>query len=345
MPNLALMNIPTPKSWEEFESICLSSFKIRWNSPNLVRYGRQGQAQQGVDIYGEDHNEKFVGIQCKKLDGTLTIKTVEEEIEKATQFEPAITSFYLATTAPPDAKIQKEIRVLSEQRKQENQFSVGIFFWEDIVQELITNKDVFKKHFPELALQEITAPKRTIALFDLAYWGLGFKINIDLILGEMSEDKSQLLRICTMIEGAARRIMAETELENLCSDLNFIKEQIELWLSGNVVTEEQVISIQNIGDQIVHKVNTVQYDLEPYDLATFTLATKIVIWDNLQNTGKPFDETPILEMLKIIFNNIPSDLLQLIDSCKIDDSVRLAQYPHQFFVLCKKHFIRMQLPD
>jgi hypothetical protein len=106
MPTLPSMNIPTPRYWEEFEDICLSSFKLRWTSPNLTKHGRQGQAQHGVDIYGEDRLGVLVGIQFKKYEDELTEKTVEKEIEKAEKFTPGIKALYFATTAPADTKIQ-----------------------------------------------------------------------------------------------------------------------------------------------------------------------------------------------------------------------------------------------
>jgi hypothetical protein len=62
------MNLPTPKSWDEFEEITLDSLKIRWSGSNLFRYGRQGQPQNGVDIYGNINLNEYVGIQCKKYD-------------------------------------------------------------------------------------------------------------------------------------------------------------------------------------------------------------------------------------------------------------------------------------
>lgn len=61
MPTLSSMFIPVPTSWKEFEKITLSSLKIKWNSPNLTLHGRQGQLQNGVDIYGDDYLGRFVG--------------------------------------------------------------------------------------------------------------------------------------------------------------------------------------------------------------------------------------------------------------------------------------------
>ena len=78
MPTLSNINLPTPKSWDEFEEITLDALRIKWDSPNLQRHGRQGQAQAGVDIFGDDYLSQKAGVQCKKYDTALTIKTIKE---------------------------------------------------------------------------------------------------------------------------------------------------------------------------------------------------------------------------------------------------------------------------
>ena len=55
MPTISSAILLKPAGWDEFEDICLSAFKLRWKEPNLTRHGRQGQAQNGVDISGPDH--------------------------------------------------------------------------------------------------------------------------------------------------------------------------------------------------------------------------------------------------------------------------------------------------
>ncbi|MEA2060811.1 MAG: hypothetical protein U9P10_09965 [Thermodesulfobacteriota bacterium] len=56
---------------------------------------------------------RFVGVQSKNVGEELKIKSVKQEIAKAEQFKPPISSFYIATTLPNDALLQKEIRLLS----------------------------------------------------------------------------------------------------------------------------------------------------------------------------------------------------------------------------------------
>lgn len=86
MPPYASARYPKPTNWDEFEDICLSSFKTRWRSSNLQRHGRQGQAQQGVDIFSSDNFLAPVGIQCKNTVLGISTAIVDTEIIEAENF-------------------------------------------------------------------------------------------------------------------------------------------------------------------------------------------------------------------------------------------------------------------
>lgn len=111
MPTRFQMSVPPPKGWEEFEDIVLSCLRIKWGSPGLAKHGRRGQAQAGVDIYGPDYLGRLVGIQCKNTPDGLEFSTVEGESERAEAFQPSLSAFYLATTAPTDAVGRRACRV------------------------------------------------------------------------------------------------------------------------------------------------------------------------------------------------------------------------------------------
>ena len=53
-----------PPSWDKFEEICADLFSRIWGDTLLGRYGRTGQRQHGVDIYGKE-NGADSGVQCK----------------------------------------------------------------------------------------------------------------------------------------------------------------------------------------------------------------------------------------------------------------------------------------
>lgn len=150
MPTYAQMRLVPPVDWNEFEDISKSAFVQRWSNPNLTRHGRQGQKQDGVDIYGGDHFNNFVGIQCKNTIGQITEKIITDECAKAENFPTQLTALYIATTASRDVSIQKFARNLSEERKAQGKFPVEIVFWEDIQADLTKNEAAVKQHYPQL---------------------------------------------------------------------------------------------------------------------------------------------------------------------------------------------------
>jgi hypothetical protein len=141
---------PPPQGWEAFEGMVFDFFTARLVNPNLKRYGRQGQAQYGVDIAGAQ-NGGFLGIQSKNHPGgKITTKEIDAEIAKAEGFQPTIHQYILATSALRDAKITQYIFEVSSERTRHGKFSVDIYFWEDICHELVRNPGLLAIHFPEL---------------------------------------------------------------------------------------------------------------------------------------------------------------------------------------------------
>ncbi|MEQ4618035.1 MAG: hypothetical protein ABN482_08315 [Corticimicrobacter sp.] len=147
MPTLANARYPKPTSWDEFEDICLSSFKTRWRSPDLQRHGRQGQAQLGVDIYGEDNLSRPVGIQCKNTIHGITTALIAAEIAEAEKFKPALQSLFIATTADTDKTLQAHVRALSATRAAAGKFTVDIVFWDAIEHDLSGDPRELAKHY------------------------------------------------------------------------------------------------------------------------------------------------------------------------------------------------------
>lgn len=159
MPTLADLRIPPPRSWDEFEDIVCSAAKNRWSNPDFTRHGRQGQRQDGVDVYGNDHKERSVGIQCKNTWDGITFKTIEDEVSKAESFQPRLEVLYLATTAETDKKIQRLVRDISAKRKEEGAFEVMILFWTDIWSDLVRDESRLFQHYPNLRPKDFGGKK------------------------------------------------------------------------------------------------------------------------------------------------------------------------------------------
>ena len=148
MPSPSTTDLPRPKSWDEFEDICADVLKRMWHDPYIVRNGRSGQRQHGVDCYGLPKHlggpsaKKYAGAQCKET-GALTIEVIEGEVEKAKGFKPGLTEYLVMTTASRDATVQQEVRTRSWSFDR-----VHMLFWDDISLELSGHDDLLQKHFP-----------------------------------------------------------------------------------------------------------------------------------------------------------------------------------------------------
>ncbi len=147
MPSPATTHLPRPKSWDEFEDMCADLLKRIWKDPYVVRNGRGGQRQDGVDIYGyPEHlgghaSGNVAGAQCKETD-VLTIAIVEAEVAKAKAFEPRLAEYLVLSTAKRDAVLQQAVRT------KQWEFRVQVLFWEDISLELSSHDDLLQKYFP-----------------------------------------------------------------------------------------------------------------------------------------------------------------------------------------------------
>jgi hypothetical protein len=140
-----------PRNWDQFEELCADTFQEEWRDTMLVRHGRAGQPQFGVDIVGRDGAIWPVGIQCKKKSvwpvSKLTTAELDEEVEKAKGFKPELHAFYVITTAPDDQPLQEHVRLLNERHDDEGLFPVAVIGWRELVRRATRHTSVAAKHF------------------------------------------------------------------------------------------------------------------------------------------------------------------------------------------------------
>lgn len=189
MPTIHVTPFPPDTPWQEFEKLTLHGMALKWESPNLQGEGRPGQDQDGVDIFGLDNLGRPVGIQCKKYNKPLKISQVKKEVALAENFQGAMLNcLYIATTAPHDVKLQREVRALSEERVKKCKFAVGLLYWDDIFTGLLLDQKILISHFPHLkfpaAPEGDTARKDCLSALMLGYYGRFLWKYIELAYGE-----------------------------------------------------------------------------------------------------------------------------------------------------------------
>lgn len=130
-------------------------FRHILKDPNLKTYGRRGQRQQGVDLFGKRDGdpEKGVGIQCKlKSDiAKLTKKIVKDEVDLALTFKPPLKEYFIITTAPDDAEIEEYARELEVHIKKDvgRIMSIQVWGWNTMQREIQRYPEAVKAFWPD----------------------------------------------------------------------------------------------------------------------------------------------------------------------------------------------------
>jgi tetratricopeptide (TPR) repeat protein len=164
-----LDSLLAPNDDKQFEQLCQHVLEYRFKTLWGQAYGRNGQAQHGVDFYvevpaaseaGGATIGQIVGVQCKHKDrlhgGELGGKELEYEVKKAKGFKPALTNFILATSAPTDTKLQDKARKLTAKHQKQTLpfFPVEVWFWEKIRAEFSTarelRREILERFYPNL---------------------------------------------------------------------------------------------------------------------------------------------------------------------------------------------------
>ncbi len=148
MVTRATGKLPIPKSADEFEDIAMDALALRYPGRSLVRFGRSGQAQHGID--GLDQAAPDLVWQC-----TLQEKGALEKLQAdLTAMDGAFADvqvFVACLGFDRDAQLQTELRKVSGERQLAGKCHIEVLFWGDLTNTLANDAAVFAKHFPEHA--------------------------------------------------------------------------------------------------------------------------------------------------------------------------------------------------
>ncbi|MBP6713377.1 MAG: hypothetical protein KA157_05520 [Aliarcobacter sp.] len=180
------IKIPKPYHWKTFELLCEALWEKNGNVDFIKQYGRQGQFQSGIDLYGYKVNGDLFAIQCKDVQN-LTIPMIEKEINLVLQNNLNIRHYILCTTFNRSTNLQ-DYEILFNSN---NQLKFEIIFWEDI-EELLKkeeNYNIFHRFYNQLISNNETLGHGVGKLINLE---LGFGSFIDthfeLMIGKIPEE-------------------------------------------------------------------------------------------------------------------------------------------------------------
>jgi len=102
---------------------------MKYVPESVQQYGRQGQRQNGIDIYAENGLGQKIGIQCKETKNRLNKSVIEDEANAAKDFTQKLDVFIIATTERSDARLQDSVMELN--RSGQFSFRIRVDFWDD----------------------------------------------------------------------------------------------------------------------------------------------------------------------------------------------------------------------
>lgn len=149
-----IKHLMSPKNCNDFEGLCHKLWSVKFD-PECQFWGRQGQDQSGIDLYGTDRRtgKDFV-VQCKKKEiyGGKKLnfkKDIQKEIESALQNDSfsSVRTFYIATTALRDVKIQQQVIELNQKLRDRGTFEIVIKFWDDLNDWLNEHRDIAELYY------------------------------------------------------------------------------------------------------------------------------------------------------------------------------------------------------
>jgi len=153
MPTRRDTNFPSPTDPNEFESMIRDICALEWNDPNTDKFGRNGQKQYGVDVYGQpiNLNGEYRAAQCKlrTKKEQLTEQEIEAEVSDARQFPYSLDTLIITTDAPRDTHTQILIDEFSQREMSHNGFRVAIWFWDNITERLAAHPKLIVKYYPD----------------------------------------------------------------------------------------------------------------------------------------------------------------------------------------------------
>jgi hypothetical protein len=159
MPTIASSLLLPPKSWDEFEDICADLFSREWGDRNASRYGRSGQRQNGVDIYGRRRDGGIAAVQCKGRSQwpprSMTTDDIDDAVADALTFEHPLKELTIATIAPNDRALQDHALKITADHETKGLFRVYVAGWSELSRRLTSHDDLMKKHYSFASLSSV----------------------------------------------------------------------------------------------------------------------------------------------------------------------------------------------
>lgn len=147
--------LPKLANDNDFEDLVKDIFSVEFKNPNLQRYGRKGQAQDGIDIAGVAGYNYETGkpsvLQCKNhtapiLDADL-IKEINKEVKRFDKSKFNNCDYFFITSADNSKPVIDHCLEFTKSRSKTNKPAVIIRFWDYVSEKTLANWNILYEYY------------------------------------------------------------------------------------------------------------------------------------------------------------------------------------------------------
>jgi hypothetical protein len=145
------LNFPPPANWQDFQILTLRIVEQMCDPTTVREYGRPGQRQHGVDVYGEMPGGFHLGVQCKEMKAgkKLSLKLIQDEADDALAFNPDLNLFVIATTSVEDTALHQAVTALNSSKVYP--FTISYWSWNHFNDKLNRSSKLMKESYKNYA--------------------------------------------------------------------------------------------------------------------------------------------------------------------------------------------------
>lgn len=217
-----------PLYWQQFEDLAVELLREVYRLPDAQAFGRPGQAQYGVDVFGTSDEHGLIALQCKRMSdtdkngnpypgGTISKKFLFDAAEEVRGFPEQISYWILATTAKRDTAVQLYVQELNRHWREDGfDCKAIVWAWDDCVTYLNSFPDLQQRYYRDVIqirssrdLDEMIIETIAIAFHRRAF-GASLHIETWLEFEQALQDTHRALRTGTLVDRISRHIIRHT---------------------------------------------------------------------------------------------------------------------------------------
>ena len=139
-----------PKTDDQFEDFCLELLRVHYGLPGLVRNGRRGQRQFGIDIIDLQSQPPLFAAQCKADDPNLVFheQRLRDLVADALRSPYELSRYVVLSTGKTSTQLQQALSEINAEHLTIGRFIVEFKSW-DLIERILDNH-------PDLAQDKLT---------------------------------------------------------------------------------------------------------------------------------------------------------------------------------------------